>query len=132
LANETSAFGANRQRRPEGVPLTGVQWVFWCVRARQVAHDAAQIDPVEARRIIPELRKLLGREPEARHAGVDVQRRRHFGGAQTVSVGLDDGGAFGRRHAPAQQPPVGDDRAQIDEEHRAGLVTRCDRCHESG
>ena len=46
---------------------------------------------------------------------------RHRLDAETVGVGLDHGGAFGRRGAAAQGLPVSRERAEVDGEGAAGL-----------
>jgi hypothetical protein len=41
-------------------------------------------------------------------------------GAEAIGIGLDDGGASGGCGARREQAPVGDDRAEVDLQDRAG------------
>ena len=62
----------------------------------------------------------MGDEEDARARG--PQRRRGFGDADPVSVGLDDGGATSGRGAARKVAPIVGERAEVDREARPGAL----------
>src|SRR4051812_25856663 len=62
-------------------------------------------------------------DEEAAAAG-SAEGPHHGAKPETVAVGLGDGGAFGAPGARLQQPPIRDERAEVDRENAAGFRVR--------
>ena len=62
-------------------------------------------------------------DEEAAAAG-NAEGPHHGAKPEPVAVGLGDGGAFGAPGARLQQPPIRDERAEVDSENAAGFRVR--------